>query len=252
MSIEPLNTTRSQELAANLLALVDAPARGESEEHLLRRLARVTALVPGVEAAACSLIGPEGTPRRMAATDERTRRLECLQAESRVGPCLDIARGKGPLANIPMSHPHSRTRWPRFTSRALSEGFTAVTALPLAHQDRPLGALDLYHQHGRLGPSAIRWARLLADAAAVGLAHREVLRDALVRGDQLQNALNSRVLIEQAKGMLAERLDCDLQEAFEHLRGHARAQRMKLIDLAALIVGDPSGTSFFPRRHQTP
>ncbi|MBQ0853476.1 GAF and ANTAR domain-containing protein [Streptomyces sp. BH-SS-21] len=252
MSIEPLDTTRSQELAANLLALVDAPAQGESEEHLLRRLARVTSLVPGVEAAACSLIGPEGTPWRMAATDERTRRLECLQAESRVGPCLDIARGKGPLANIPMSHPHSRTRWPRFTSRALSEGFTAVTALPLVHQDRALGALDLYHQHGGLGPAGIRWARLLADATALGLAHRDVLRDALVRGDQLQNALNSRVLIEQAKGILTERLGCDLQEAFEQLRGHARAKRMKLVDLAALVVADASDTSAFPRRHQAP
>ncbi|MEW2565526.1 GAF and ANTAR domain-containing protein [Streptomyces sp. NPDC047070] len=252
MSIEPPDTTRSQELAANLLVLVDAPSRGESEEHLLRRLARGTALLPGVEAAACSLIGPEGTPRHMAATDERTRRLECLQAESRVGPCLDIARGKGPLTDVPMSHPHSRTRWPRFTSRALSEGFTAVTALPLTGQDRALGALDLYHQHGRLGPSGIRWARLLADATALGLAHRDVLRDALVRGDQLQNALNSRVLIEQAKGILAERLGCDLQEAFEQLRGHARAKRMKLVDLAALIVADPPDTSAFPRRHQTP
>ncbi|MGW6011639.1 GAF and ANTAR domain-containing protein [Streptomyces sp. NPDC055210] len=252
MSIEPLDTTRSQELAANLLTLVDAPARGESEEHLLRRLARVAALLPGVEAAACSLIGPEGTPLRMAASDERTRRLECLQAESQMGPCLDIARGKGPLADVPMSHPHSRTCWPRFTSRALSEGFTAVTALPLAHQDRALGALDLYHQHGRLGLSGLRWARLLADATAVGLAHRDVLRDALVRGDQLQHALDSRVVIEQAKGILAERLDCDLQEAFDHLRGHARAKRMKLLDLAALIVADPSETSPFPRRNQAP
>ncbi|WP_404192446.1 GAF and ANTAR domain-containing protein [Streptomyces tauricus] len=250
MSSEPLDTTRAQELAASLLTLADAPARGENDEHLLRRLAHVTALVPGVDAAACSLIGPEGVPWRMAASDERTRRLECLQAESRIGPCLDIARGRGPLANVPMSHPHSRTRWPRFTSRALSEGFTAVTALPLAHQDRALGALDLYHQHGRLEQSGIGWARLLADATAVGLTHREVLRDALVRGDQLQNALNSRVVIEQAKGILAERLDCDLQEAFEQLRGHARAERMKLADLAAQIVGSPSDSSPFPRRRR--
>ncbi|WP_314410885.1 GAF and ANTAR domain-containing protein [Streptomyces kroppenstedtii] len=250
MSTDPLDASRSQELAANLLTLVDAPARGESEDHLLRRLTHVMVRVPGVEAAACSLIGPEGGPWRMAASDDRSRRLECLQAESRVGPLLDVSCGRGPLANIPMSHPHSRTRWPRFTSRALAEGFTAVTALPLAHRDRPLGALDLYHQYGRLEPSGIRWARLLTDAAAVGLAHRDLLRDALVRSDQLQNALNSRVVIEQAKGILAERLDCDLQEAFEQLRGHARANRMKLTDLAALTVGNPSDSSPFPRQHR--
>ncbi|WP_328494028.1 GAF and ANTAR domain-containing protein [Streptomyces sp. NBC_00414] len=251
MKTEPLATTEAQELAANLLALVDAPSRGESEERLLRRLTRVAVLVPGVEAAACSLAGPEG-PLHTAASDERTRRLECLQVESREGPCLDITRGEGPLADIPMSHPHSRTRWPRFTSRVLSEGFTAVTALPLHHQERTLGALDLYHQHGRLGSSGVRWARLLADATAVGLAHRDVLRDALVRGDQLQTALNSRVVIEQAKGILAERFDCDLQEAFERLRGHARTTRTKLSDLATLIVSNPADSPPFPRQRRAP
>ncbi|MFS8198730.1 GAF and ANTAR domain-containing protein [Streptomyces sp. CWNU-52B] len=249
MNTEPLDTSRAQDVAANLLTLADAPTRGENEENLLRRLARVTALVPGVEAAACSLLAPEGLPGHMAASDERTRRLECLQAELREGPCLDVSRGEGPLTNVPMTHPHSRTRWPRFTSRVLAEGFTAVTALPLTHRDRPLGALDLYHQHGRLEPSGIRWAQLLADATAVGLAHRDVLRDALVRADQLQHALNSRVVIEQAKGILAERFDCDVQAAFERLRSHARTNRMKLADLAVLIVANPSDGPPFPRLH---
>ncbi|MDQ1036205.1 GAF domain-containing protein [Streptomyces sp. V3I8] len=249
MNTEPLDPGRAQEVAANLLALADAPARGEDEAHLLRRLAQVTVLVPGVEEAACSLLGPAGAPGPMAASDGRARRLERLQAELREGPCPDVSRGRSrkPLADIPLSHPQNRTRWPHFTSRALVEGFTAVTSVPLVHQERTLGALDLYHQHGRLGPSGIRWALLLADATAVGLGHRDVLRDALGRADQLQTALNSRIVIEQAKGILVERFDCDLKEAFDRLRGHARTNRMKLADLAALIVASPADSPPFPR-----
>ncbi|MFF3483427.1 ANTAR domain-containing protein [Streptomyces sp. NPDC002701] len=247
MNSEPLDPSRAQEVAANLLVLVDAPAHGEDEERLLRRLTRVAALVPGVEAAACSLHDPAGVPCHMAASDDRTRRLEDLQAELREGPCLDSARGRKSLADVPLTHPHSRTRWPRFTGRALGEGFTAVTALPLIHQGRALGALDLYHQRGGLAASDLRWARLLADATAVGLAHRDMLRAALVRGEQLQNALNSRIIIEQAKGILVERFDCDLQEAFHRLRCHARTHRMKLADLAALIVARPADSPPFPR-----
>jgi len=251
MTKEPFDPSTAREVAANLLVLVDAPARGEGEEHLLRRLARVTALVPGVEAAACCLLDPAGLPGHTAGSDDRARRLECLQARLREGPCLDISRGKRPLADVPLTHPRSRTRWPRFTHRAVIEGFTAVTALPLTHQGRTLGALELYHQHGRLEPSATPWARLLADATVVGLAHRDILREALVRGDQLQSALNSRIVIEQAKGILAERFDCDPQEAFDRLRGHARAHRTKLADLAATIVGNPSDCPPFPRRRPT-
>jgi GAF domain-containing protein len=254
MNTEPLDPGKAQEVAAGLLLLVDAPARGEDEAHLLRRLTQITVLVPGVEAAACSLLGPAGVAGHMAASDDRTRRLERLQAELREGPCLDVARGRNrkPLVDIPLTHPHSRTRWPRFTSRALTEGFTAVTAVPLVHQDRALGALDLYHQHGRLESSGIRWALLLADATAVGLGHRDTLRDALNRADQLQNALNSRIVIEQAKGILVERFGCDLRDAFDRLRGHARTNRMKLTELAALIVASPSDSPPFPRPRPAP
>ncbi|MEU9190892.1 GAF and ANTAR domain-containing protein [Streptomyces sp. NPDC048484] len=253
MNTEPHDSTRgAQEVAAALLVLVDAPARGEDEERLLRRLAQGAADIPGVEAAACSLPGPEGVPGHLAASDERAHRLERLQAKSREGPCLDTSRGERPLTNIALTHPHSRTRWPRFTDHALTEGFTALTALPLAHQGRTMGALELYHQHNHLAPSDLRWARLLADATAVGLAHRDMLRDALVRGDQLQGALNTRLVIEQAKGILAERFDCDLQEAFDRLRGHARTNQLKLSALAALIVASPSDSPPFPRPRPRP
>ncbi|WP_221347986.1 ANTAR domain-containing protein [Streptomyces beigongshangae] len=248
MNTEPLDSAWAQEVAANLLVLVAAPARGEDEERLLRRLAHVTALVPGVAAASCNLLGPSGLPGHSAGSDDRARRLGRLQAELREGPSLDVSRDMRLLADVPLGDPRGRTRWPRFTGRAVSEGFTAVTALPLAGQDRTLGALALYHRHGQLELSGIRWAQLLADATAVGLSHRDVLRDALVRADQLQNALNTRIVIEQAKGILAERFDCELQEAFDRLRGHARSHRMKLADLAALIVENPSGCPPFPRQ----
>jgi len=144
-------------------------------------------------------------------------------------------------------HAQPRTRWPRFTRRALDAGFTAVTALPLRSHDRLLGTLNLYHQHGALHREDVCWCQLLAAAAALGLAHHDLLREARCRGEQLQGALDSRVVIEQAKGILAERLDCPVQDAFALLRRHARTNRMKLTDLCAQIIDGPADAGPFPR-----
>jgi hypothetical protein len=233
--------------AEALLALTAAPHHGEDDGDLLRRLACSAAHVPGVEAAGCIRADSAGRPRHLAGSDEVAVQLERGQVELQEGPCLDTVRCGRPLADLPMLRAHSSVRWPRFTRRVLDAGFTAVTALPLICQDRVLGALVLYHQHGALRPEDVRWSRLLADAAAVGLGHRDVLREAHCRSEQLQTALNSRVVIEQAKGMLAERLSCTVADAFELIRRHARTHRTKITDLSAEIVNGPATTGPFPR-----
>lgn len=233
--------------AAALLVLADAPILGEDEGCFLHRLASEAAQLPGVDAAGCSLTDREGRPRLQGASDEVVGRLERMQLELYEGPCRDVARSNTPLTDVPMLHAHSRTRWPRFAPRALEAGFTAVTALPLRHQNRPMGVLDLYHRHGALHADDLYWSQLLAGAAALGLAHRDLHRRAELRGEQLQTALNSRVLIEQAKGMLAERFDWSLDHTLSVLRRHARSHQMKLIDLAAEIVNSPATAGPFPR-----
>ncbi len=224
-----------------LLRLLDAAVRLEDEEGLLRRLVQDAAGLPRVDAAGCALLPIDDRPPRQAASDDGARRLECLQSELLEGPGIDTARTGKPLADLPMALPLSRTRWPRFAPYVLRAGFTAVTAVPIRH-DGVLGALTLYHRHGALPPEQVERGRLLASAAAIGLAHHHALFQARVREQRLQAALDSRVLIEQAKGILAERLDRTVDDAFELLRRHARAHRMKLRDLAGQIVSGPPAT----------
>lgn len=227
-----------------LLALVDAPVRGEDEERLLLRLATATTRLPGVDAASCHLTDSHGRPQQLAASDDAALQLERYQSELLEGPCVDSLRSRKPLPNIALNHPHSRVRWPRFAPRAVEVGFTAVTALPIRYEDRALGALNLYHQHNALDPAQESAGTFLATAAAIGLNHGVLLRQLRERERQLQGALTSRVLIEQAKGILAERMGCTVDKAFDLLRRHSRSHQAKLTDVAKRIVDDPDAADF--------
>ncbi|MGW2231941.1 ANTAR domain-containing response regulator [Streptomyces formicae] len=233
--------------AAALLALIDGSGDDEEDERVLERLARSAAAVPGVDAASCTIAAPPGGATRTAASDLVAEQLERVQQELEEGPCRDAARTRTALNDIPMVHPQSRVRWPAFTQHALDAGITAVTALPITHRGHLTGSLDLYHQHRALCPSDARWGQLLADATAIALAHRTALRSARTHHDQLQTALTSRVVIEQAKGILAERLDCTVDDAFDRLRKHARAHRIKLSDLSREVITHPHWATPFAR-----
>ncbi|MFJ2767125.1 ANTAR domain-containing protein [Streptomyces sp. NPDC087300] len=233
--------------AAALLVLVDGAGADEEDARTLERLARSAAAVPGVDAASCTITAPPGVAPCSAASDLVAAQLERVQQELEEGPCRDAARTRTALNDVPMVHPQSRVRWPAFTRHALDAGITAVTALPISYRGHLTGSLDLYHQHRSLGPSDAQWGQLLARAAAIGLAHRTELRGARTHRDQLQTALSSRVLIEQAKGILAERLDCTVDDAFDRLRRHARAHRMKLSDLSREVITSPHWATPFSR-----
>ncbi|MFJ2238086.1 ANTAR domain-containing protein [Streptomyces sp. NPDC087859] len=241
-------TGHEHSAAPALLALVDAPLRGDDDEHLLSRLARTVTGLPGVEAAGCNLLDTDGRPALTAATHDSADRLERAQSELLEGPCLDSARTNKALVNVPMAHPHSRCRWPRYTQRVLQAGFTAVTSLPIRHEVGVTGSLSLYHQREPLREEDVEWSRLLASATAISLAHRNTLLRAQTRERQLQAALDSRVLIEQAKGLLAERFDCTVDDAFDLLRHHARTHQVKLFDLARQIVDNRATGGPFPRK----
>ncbi|MFJ2771751.1 ANTAR domain-containing protein [Streptomyces sp. NPDC087300] len=234
-------------MAPALVALANAPARGENDEQILRRLAAAAARIPGVDAAGCSITDDTGRPVLLAASNDIAGELEEVQRELVEGPGLDSRRIRKVLANVEMDHPHSRLRWPHFAPRVLQAGFPVLTTLPLNHHDRAIGSLNLYYRQGTLPREHLRWSELFADATATGLGHRDALRQAGVREEQLQNALDSRVLIEQAKGVLAERLDCTVGDAFDLLRHHARRNRLKLVQVAAEVVNNPATGGPFPR-----
>ena len=188
----------------------------------------------GVSAAGLLLTDGQDTLQLVAASSERTRLLELIQLQTDQGPCVDCFRTGQPVsvADLP-----SAGRWPRFTAAAAEVGFAAVHALPMRLRDQVIGALNLFDTNpGALDGGRLRVGQALADVATIGLLQERAIRRRDVLTDQLQSALNSRVLIEQAKGVLAERLHVDMATAFVVLRGSARSQNRRLSELAQAVV----------------
>lgn len=188
----------------------------------------------GISAAGLLLTDGQDTLQIVAASSERTRLLELFQLQTDQGPCVDCFRTGQPIsvANLPLAG-----RWPRFTAAAAEVGFAAVHALPMRLRFEVIGALNLFDVNpGALGADTLRIGQALADVATIGLLQQRAIRHRDALTEQLQSALNSRILIEQAKGVLAERLQLDMADAFTLLRSSARSHNRRLSDLAQAIV----------------
>jgi ANTAR domain/GAF domain len=171
----------------------------------------------------------------VAASSEQTRLLELFQLQNAEGPCLDSYHSQTPVQCPDLSE--VADRWPRFASRAVEIGFVAVQALPMRLRDTTVGAVNLFSDTvGALEPDAIALGQALADVATIGILQERAIRHQEEVVAQLQGALNSRVLIEQAKGVLAERLGVSVDGAFTLLRDHSRKGNLKLRDVAAEVV----------------
>jgi transcriptional regulator with GAF, ATPase, and Fis domain len=199
----------------------------------------------GVAAAGLLLADQRDQLRVVAASSERTRLLELFQLQTDQGPSIDCFR-----VGRPVSVPDLPTagRWPRFTAAAAEIGFGAVYALPMRLRAEVIGALSLFEvRAGALDERKLRVGQALADVSTIGLLQQRAIRRREVLAEQLQTALHSRITIEQAKGVLAERLQLDIGEAFAVLRDHARRHNRRLSDVAQAVVDGteqiPSGTT---------
>jgi GAF domain-containing protein len=187
-----------------------------------------------VSAAGLLLADPRGELRVVAASSEAARLLELFQLQSDQGPCLDCFRSGRPVAATDLS---ADQRWPRFGVAAVQAGFSAVQALPMRLRDQVIGALNLFRDTpGAFDADSVQVGQALADVATIGLLHERSMRRRDTLNEQLQTALNSRVIIEQAKGKLAERLGIDVNQAFTLLREQARDRNQRLSDLARAFV----------------
>lgn len=188
-----------------------------------------------VDACGLTLVDHHGTVNLVAASSEDSRLLELVQLQNSEGPCLDCYRTGAPVHCADLTIADGR--WPRFAPTARGMGFNAVHALPMRLRDTVIGALNLFSVTPQpLAPDRIELGQALADVATIGIVHERTVRQYEVVTEQLQAALNSRIRIEQAKGVLAERMAVSVDEAFHMLRTHARASNQKLSAIAQAVI----------------
>ena len=196
----------------------------------------------GVSAAGVLLTDQRGALQVVAASSERTRLLELFQLQTDEGPCVDCFRTGQPVSVTDIAA--AAQRWPGFVAAAAEIGFAAVHAVPMRLRNEIIGALNLFDTVSRtLNPETLRVAQALADVATIGLLQHRATRRSEILTEQLQTALTSRILIEQAKGAIAERLRVDVGTAFTLLREAARGSNRRLSDLAQAVI---EGTEAFP------
>jgi GAF domain-containing protein len=194
----------------------------------------------GGSAAGLMLSDLNGGLQHVGASDESARLLELFQVQHEEGPCLDCYSSGQPVTVGDLATETSR--WPAFTERALASGVRSVHAFPMRLRDQVIGALNVFGAEPRpLDPEEARVVQALADLATIAIIQERLVRQAELLTEQLQFALNSRVVIEQAKGAIARSLGVSVEEAFDLLRGHARRERVGLTDLALRVVKSPEG-----------
>ena len=206
----------------------------ESIETTLRRVAELAVvIVPHCDLAAVTVSEPDGFVTA-ASTDLLAREVDDAQYEADDGPCLDAIRNN--RVNR-VDDCAAEQRWPEFAANALALGITSFLALPLVVRDQPIGAMNLYSKQAH-GFSEIdeRACSLFTGAAAAALANAQVYRSAVRLIEQMQEALDSRAVIEQAKGVLMAREGCDSEEAFRILSATSQRANRKLRDIAATVV----------------
>ena len=227
---------RRDELASVFVEVADTLVDDFDVIDFLELLAHRSISVINVSAAGLLLTDQRGALQVIAASTAETRLLELFQLQSDQGPCLDCFHTGRVVACADLSGPDAR-RWPRFAAEALLTGFASVHALPMRLRDEVIGALNLFHtEPGALSEETLAVGQALADVATIGLMQERVIRRGEVLAEQLQTALNSRILIEQAKGVIAERNGTSVEEAFTMLRRAARTRNRRLSDLATDIV----------------
>ena len=222
-------------LSATFVELTDTMVADFDVIDFLHVLTDRSAQLLDVAAVGLLLADPRGELRVVAASSEAARVLELFQLQNDEGPCLDCFRAGQPVSATDLSA--EARRWPRFVVAAQEAGFSAVQALPMRLRQQTLGALNLFRASpGPFDPAAVRIGQAMADVATISLLHERNMRETDTLNEQLQTALNSRVIIEQAKGKLAERFGLDMNQAFGLLRDQSRNRNLRLSDLAQAFI----------------
>lgn len=189
----------------------------------------------GADAAGVILSDQHWRLQVVASTSNHAQDLELFELQSDEGPCLDCFHSGRVVANVDPAE--ALVRWPQFSPASIDAGYRSAHAIPLRLRDKTIGAMNLFCvRESMLSDDDLALGQALADVATIGLLQERAARESELIAEQLQTALNSRVLIEQAKGVLLARAAVDVDEAFRLMRSHSRQNNRPLRDVAAAVI----------------
>lgn len=229
---------REQHVARAFVSLADTLVDDYDVIELLTRLVDYSVELLSADAAGIMLADQEGKLRAVAASNEDARVIELMQLQAEQGPCMDCYRDAAPVNVTDLVD--AADRWPGFVAVAMTGGearFRAVHAVPLRLRGEAIGALNLFHH--RPGPMLgddLKLGQALADVSTIAILQERAVRRAEVLSEQLQTALTSRVIIEQAKGALAQYAGVSVDQAFNKMRAYARSHNQRLSDVARAVA----------------
>jgi GAF domain-containing protein len=227
--------SREADVVRSLVEMASALVDDYDVVDLLTGLADRCVSLLGVSAAGVMLASPEGSLGLVASSSEAMRLLELFELQAQQGPCLDAFRTGERVEHQNLDA--GSGRWPSFAAAGLQAGFQSASALPLRLREATIGAMNLLSTtRTPMDEADVIVARAFADLAALSIVQHQAAAEAQRLNEQLSAALTSRVVIEQAKGVISERAGIQLDEAFSRLRTHARNHNLRLTDVARAAI----------------
>jgi len=227
--------SREADLVHTFVELADSLVDDFDLVELLTLVADRSVEVLDVAAAGLMVAGVDGELRVVASSSDAMRVLELFEVQAEEGPCPECYRTGTAVLNEQLTTVDDR--WPTFAPRALAAGFRSVHALPMRLRGQTIGALNLFRAtEGTLDDADVIAAQAFADVATIAILSQRAAAEAQAINDQLSHALNSRIVVEQAKGMVSQETGLDMEQSFNRLRGHARNHNLRLAELAGSII----------------
>jgi len=235
-----MTTVSAERLASVFVEVADTLTEQFDLLEFLHMLTDRTADLVGAAAVGLVLANKNGNLEFMAGSDENAKLLELFQLQTREGPCQEAYRTGRPVVNVDLGE--AASRWPRFAPQASALGFRSVHAFPLRLRSQTIGALNVFGDtsEGNFDRKDVPIVQALADVAAISLLQERAIHRGEVLTEQLQSALNTRVVIEQAKGAIAQIHQISVDDAFVRIRAYARNNNRRLTDVAHAVISDRS------------
>jgi transcriptional regulator with GAF, ATPase, and Fis domain len=224
-----------REVLRALVEVADTLVADYDVVEFLHRLAVRCVALLDIDEAGVALVDAAGALCSIASSSEQMRLVELLEVQNREGPCLDAyVHGR---VTVSARAEEAEERWPQFATHARAAGFEALAGVPMRLRLHRIGALNLFsRQPGGLSHEDQHVAQAMADVATIGVLQARAIHDGHVVATQLQAALESRIAIEQAKGIIAEHLAISVDDAFTLLRNRSRSQNLKLTETARNVI----------------